>query len=179
MAVTGKPFILLLLILARTASSCPAQLAWRNMDTAFAPLPPSFHVCRSADTLNGFPFVAYYVSARLKDKRLLFTAATGEGKRFTPSQYYQLEQFPLLVVNCTFFSFASDENLNLVMKDGKIVSYGVWSLRGTGNDSLLHYYPTRGAIGIDRQRRADVAWIFTDASHRKPYAFEERPVVAK
>ena len=65
------------------------------------------------------------------------------------------------------------------MKDGKIVAYNVVSLRGTGKDSLLYYYPTRGAIGIDRQRRADVAWIFTDPSKRKPYAFEDMPVVAK
>jgi len=43
----------------------------------------------------------------------------------------------------------------------------------------LYYYPTRGAIGIDRRRRADVAWTFTDTSRRWPYAFEEMPVVAK
>jgi hypothetical protein len=167
------------MILARAATSCQGQLAWKNMDTAFTPLPSSVHIYRSADSLNGFPFVAYYVSARLKDKKIQFTAQTGDGGRYTPSQYYQLEQFPLLVVNCTFFSFANNENLNLVMKDGKIVASGVASLKGTGNDSLLYYYPTRGAIGIDRQRRADVAWVFTDASHRKPYAFEEMPVVAK
>jgi hypothetical protein len=53
------------------------------------------------------------------------------------------------------------------------------SLRGTGPDSALYYYPTRGAIGIDRRRRADVAWTFTDTSRRWPYAFEEIPVVAK
>jgi exopolysaccharide biosynthesis protein len=48
-----------------------------------------------------------------------------------------------------------------------------------GEDSVLYYYPTRGAIGIDRRREADVAWTFTDTSRRWPYAFEEMPVVAK
>ena len=43
----------------------------------------------------------------------------------------------------------------------------------------MFYYPTRGAIGIDRRRQADVAWTFTDTSRRWPYAFEEMPVVAK
>ncbi|HEY4335508.1 MAG TPA: phosphodiester glycosidase family protein [Puia sp.] len=177
--MTGKPIILLLLILARLAPVCSAQLSWRKADSLFGPLPASFHVYRSGDSLNGFPFVAYYVSARLKDKKLSFTTQATQDKRFTPLQYYQFAQFPLLVVNCGYFSFASNENLSLVMKDGKILARSVAALRGTGRDSLVYYYPTRGAIGIDRQRRADVAWVFMDTMHRKPYAFEERPVIAK
>ena len=166
-----------LLMLQTVRSS--AQLHWRMVDSTYGPLPSSVHVYRSPDSLGGLPFIAYYVSARLKDKHLQFTAQTGQGKRFTPSQYYQLEQFPLLVVNCTFFSLATGENFNLIVRDGKLISYNVVSLKGIGDDSLLFYYPTRGAIGIDRNRQADVAWTFTDTSRRWPYAFEERPVVAK
>ena len=62
---------------------------------------------------------------------------------------------------------------------GRLVSRSLSSLHGTGRDSALFYYPTRGAIGIDRRRRADVAWTFTDTSRIWPYAFEDRPVVAK
>ena len=149
------------------------------VDSTYGPLPPSVHVYRSPDSLAGLPFVAYYVSARLKDRKLQFTAQTGQGKRFTPSQYYQLEQLPLLVVNCTFFSLQTGENLNLVVRDGQLIAYNVAALKGTGVDSVLYYYPTRGAIGIDRSRQADVAWTFTDTSRRWPYAFEEMPVVAK
>jgi exopolysaccharide biosynthesis protein len=149
------------------------------MDSAYKPLPPSIHVFRSTDSLDGFPSVAWYVSARLKDKNIQFAATTGQGKRFTPAQYYQIEQFPLLVVNCSYFSFIDNQNWSLVVKDGKMQAYNVTSLRGTGNDSLFYYYPTRGAIGIDRKRRADVAWTFTDTTRQWPYAFEEMPVVAK
>jgi hypothetical protein len=156
-----------------------AQLSWKQVDSSFGQLPRSVHVFRTSDSLNGYPFIAYYVSVRLKDKSLEFTAQTGDGKRFTPNQYYQLEQLPLIVVNCTFFSFTNNQNLNMVMKSGKLVAYNVTSLKGHGADSLLYYYPTRAAIGIDRSRKADVAWIFTDSSHRKPYAFENMPVVAK
>lgn len=158
---------------------CLAQIHWQRVDSAYRPLPSSMHVYRSTDSLDGFPSVAYCVSIRLKDKGLQFTATTGQGKRFTPAQYYQIEQFPLLVVNCTYFSFTTNQNFNLVVKDGKMQAYNVTSLRGTGKDSLLYYYPTRGAIGIDRKRRADVAWTFTDSSRRWPYAFEAMPVVAK
>lgn len=170
---------LLLLLSLLVPATGFSQLRWQNVDTAFGPLPASMHVFRTLDSLDDHPFIAYYVTALLKDKKLLFTDQVGQTKRYTPSQYYQLEQFPLLVVNCTFFSFQTNQNLNMVMKDGKLVAYNIVSLRGRGPDSMLYYYPTRGAIGIDRSRKADVAWIYTDSSHRKPYAFEENPVIAK
>jgi hypothetical protein len=119
------------------------------------------------------------VTARLKDKQLLFSVQTAQGDRYTPAQFYQMELFPLLVVNCTYFDMATGENFGLIVRDGRIVSRNLPSLRGTGPDSAFYYYPTRSAIGIDRKRGADVAWIFTDTSRRWPYAFEERPVVAK
>lgn len=156
-----------------------AQAHWRKVDSAYAPLPPSLHVYRCGDSLNGYPFVAYCVTARLKDKRLLFSVQTAQGDRYTPAQFYQMELFPLLVVNCTYFDLANGENFGLIVRDGRIVSRNLASLRGTGPDSALYYYPTRSAIGIDRKRGADVAWIFTDTSRRWPYAFEDRPVVAK
>lgn len=176
--VTRKTLIYLLTV-CLPAAGAMAQSTWKNVDSAYGPLPSSVHVFRRSDSLDGRPFIAYYVSAQLKDRHLLFSDQIGQGKRFTPSQYYQLEQFPLLVVNCTFFSFETNENISMVMKDGKLVAYSAPSLKGKGEDSLVYYYPTRGAIGIDRRRRADVAWVFTDSSRIKPYAFEEMPVVAK
>lgn len=156
-----------------------SSLKWTKTDGAFGHLPASVHVYRTNDSLDGRPGIAYYVSAVLKDRNIQFTAQTGEGKRFTPSQYYQLEQLPLVVVNCAFFSFETNQNLNLIMRNGKLIAYNISSLKGRGADSLLYYYPTRSAIGIDRKRKADVAWTFTDSSRRKPYAFEEMPVIAK
>jgi hypothetical protein len=176
--VTRQPVVLLFLLTFPTAC-CWAQLRWHKVDTAFAPLPASIHVYRSPDSVNGLPFIAYYVTARLKDKKLLFTTQTVQGDRFTPAQYYELEQRPIVVVNSTFFSPATGEDWNLVVRNGKLVARNLMSLRGTGPDSALYYYPTRGAIGIDRRRRADVAWTFTDTSRRWPYAFEEMPVIAK
>jgi hypothetical protein len=160
--------------------TCLAQWQWKNVDSAFGPLPLSVHVFLTNDLLDGRPSIAYYVSAQLRDKELLFTAQVGKGKRFTPAQYYKQEQSPLLVVNCAFFSFKTNQNLNMVIKDGKMVAYNTTSQRPKGKDSLSYYdYPTRSAIGIDRKGRADVAWIFTDSAHRRPYAFEKGPVIAK
>jgi hypothetical protein len=159
--------------------SSQSQLRWRKVDSSFGPLPASVHVYRSPDSLDGLPFIAYYVSAHLKDRRLLFTTQTVKDNRFTPAQFYQIEQQPLVVVNSAFFSLTTGEIYNLVVRNGRLVSRSLRSLRGTGADSTLYYYPTRGAIGIDRRRRADVAWTFTDSLRMWPYAFEEMPVVAK
>src|SRR5580698_7956572 len=148
-------FLFLLLTVTFTGRS---QLRWRKVDSSFGPLPPSVHVYRSPDSLDGLPFIAYYVSSRLKDRHLLFTTQTVKANRFTPAQFYQIEQQPLVVVNSAFFSLTTGEIYNLVVRNGRLVSRSLRSLRGTGADSNLYYYPTRGAIGIDRRRRADVAW---------------------
>ncbi|MFI5151702.1 MAG: phosphodiester glycosidase family protein [Chitinophagales bacterium] len=156
-----------------------AQLHWKKADSLFDPLPSSFHVFKSNDTLDGFPFVGYYVSVALKDKSLSFSTQSTEGKAFTPDQYFGQEDSPLLVVNGPFFSFETNHNLSLIIRNGKIVSHNVLSLRGIEEDTLYFYYPTRSAIGIDRKRKADVAWVFTDSLRRRPYAFENAPVIAK
>ncbi|HZE83734.1 MAG TPA: phosphodiester glycosidase family protein [Puia sp.] len=176
--------ILFLILLSIQVTSAAGQgalsgISWKNVDSMFGPLPRQMHVYKTKDSLDEHPFVAYYVAALLKDKKLSFTTQTGQGKRFTPNEYYQLEQFPLLVVNCSFFTVETGRNLNVVIKDGRMLAYNITSLKGRADDSLLWYYPTRSAIGIDRKRRADVAWIFTDSSKRWPYAFEDMPVVAK
>jgi exopolysaccharide biosynthesis protein len=142
-------------------------------------LPKSIKVFKSTDSLEGKPFIAYYLEADLKDKNLEFTTETGDGKRYKPSEYFQLHDNPLLVVNGTFFSFETNQNLNVVIHDKKIVAYNVASLRVRGVDSGQFYYPTRSAIGINKDREADVAWIFTDSSKKFVYAFEDSPVIAK
>src|SRR5580698_3374932 len=95
---------LLLAVLLTVALSGRSQLRWGKVDSSFGPLPPSVHVYRSPDSLGGLPFIAYYISARLRDKRILFTTQTVTDTRLTPSQFYQLEQQPLVVVNSAFFS---------------------------------------------------------------------------
>jgi exopolysaccharide biosynthesis protein len=132
---------------------------------------------KTSDSLNGRPFVAYYLSARLRDRSLDFTTQVGEGKRLTPAGFFEKENRPLVVVNGTFFSFQTNQNLNVVVREGKIRAYNVTALKSKQSDSF--YYPTRSALGITRKRRADVAWIFTDTGKRWAYAFQHNPVIAK
>jgi len=167
------PFIFFLPVVATS------QLRWQKVDSFYAPLPSSVHIYKTIDSLNHRPFIGYYVSAKLKDKKLLFTTQAGNNYRYTPEQYYEQEGKPLLVVNGGFFSYETNQNLNVVIRNGKMVAFSIQSLRGTGQDSFVYYYPTRSAIGIAHNRKADVAWVFTDSSRHWPYAFEWRPVIAK
>jgi hypothetical protein len=156
-----------------------AQMHWKRVDSLYGPLPTSIHIFRSEDTLEGHPLIAYYADVFLKDNDIFFTTRGETDTSYTPSKFYQLEKFPILLVNCSFFSAQNYQNLSLLIKKGRMLSQNVVSLRGTGDDSLLYYYPTRSAFGLDKKRRPDIAWIFNDSTHRRLYAFEDGPVIAK
>ena len=175
--MAAKPILTVFLFFF--ALSLSAQLKWTAAhDSLTHGLPPSVKLFYTNDTLDGKPFIAYYVEADLKDKSINYTTQVGNGNRLTPMQYYQLEKKPLVVVNGTFFSFNTNQNLNIVMREGKLRAYNVTSLKGRGQDSAKFYYVTRGAIGINKKRQADVAWVFNDSGKRYPYAFEDSPAVA-
>lgn len=172
-----KKIILGSILIILNAPFSFGQLRWTQVDTGFGSLPPSVRVFKTTDSLKGKPFIAYYIEANLKSRKLNFTTQTGAGKRYTPSEYYSKEDSPLVVMNGTFFSFETNQNLNAVIKDGKLVAYNQPALKSKMADSF--FYPTKSAIGITKSRRADVAWLFTDTAMSRPYAFEERPVIAK
>ncbi|SRR5258706_4869888 len=147
-----------------------AQLRWQNVDSLFQPLPSSVHVYKTTDSLDGKPNIAYYVEADLKDKHLDFTADTTRDRRITPQRFYERNNNALVVVNCTFFSYETNRSLNTVIKDGKLVGYNLHSVPGRGKDTFTYRHPFASAIGINRKRQADVAWLYTDSSRKYPYA---------
>lgn len=136
------------------------QLKWHNVDSLYQPLPKSVHVYFTNQPIDTSPFRAFYVIADLKDKKLHFTTDTTLKRRLTPAQFYQKNEQPLIIVNGTFFSFETNQNLNVVIKNGKLVSFNAPE---KGKDSLLH--PSfKSAIGISKKGIADVAWIKTDST---------------
>jgi hypothetical protein len=167
-----------LLLFSYLMISSYGQVNWINIDSLYQPLPKSIHVFRSTDSLDGNPNIAYYVVADLKDKKLLFEADTTLNRRLTPAQFYQKNNQPLVVVNTTFFSFQTNQNLSVVIKDGKLVGYNIHSVSGKGKDTLTYRHPFGSAIGISKKRNADVAWLYTDSSRRYPYASQvEQPLL--
>jgi hypothetical protein len=166
-----KVFYRLLLILVFALPRFTiAQWNWKNVDSLYQPLPSSVHIYMTRDSTEGKPNIAYYVSVDLKDKSLEITSQVGNGKRYTPSQYFEQEGKPLLVMNCTFFEFVHNSNQNIVMKDGRLVAYQVHSIPARGKDTFTYRHAFGSAIGISKKRKADVAWLYTDTASRYPFA---------
>jgi hypothetical protein len=155
-----------------------SQVNWYRVDSLYQPLPPSVKVWMSTDSLDGKPSISYAVVADLKDKNLYFQADTSYKRRLTPRGFFEKNNQPLLLLNTTFFSFSTHQNLNLVMKDGRLVAFNIHSLAGKGKDTFTYRHPLGSAIGINRKREADIAWLYTDSSSSVPFAIQA-PIAAQ
>lgn len=155
------------------APFCYGQYNWSRADSSFAPLPASVQVFRLQQRVDSQPVVAYAVLAALSSNELHFTTDTTYKRRLRPAAFYEKNNQPLLVVNGTFFEFVNHRNLNVLMRNGKLLAYNPHAIALRGRDSLLFLHSLRSAIGIRKNRRADVAWLFTDSSKKQPYAFQQ------
>lgn len=149
-----------------------AQLQWQNVDSAYQPLPKGVHVYRTQALLDGKPNIAYYLVADLKERSLQFTTEVGNGKRYTPSQFYEQENHPLVVMNCTFFEFVHNTNLNILIQHGEIKAQQSNVVAGRGKDTFTYRHVIGSAIGISKKRKADVAWVYTDSVLPVAYAVQ-------
>jgi hypothetical protein len=151
-----------------------AQVTWHNVDSLYQPLPPSVHVFKTTEQIEGKPNIAFYIKIPLKDRKLTFDTDTTLNRRITPSEYYNRNNKPLVVVNSTFF-LQNNSNANLVVDHRKMVSVNIPSFYSRSDS--VYYYTSRSAIGIDRKGRADVAWIFTDSLRKRPYQIKTGPLI--
>jgi hypothetical protein len=156
-----------------------AQTKWLNVDSNFGMLPKNFHVYKTTDSLDGKPFIAYYAEADLNNKYTAFITDSTHKRRLTPQQFYQKNKQPLLVVNGTFFSFSTNQNLNVLINDGKILSYNIHTYPGKGKDTFTYKHPLGSAIGISKRRKADVAWLYSDSSSKNVYAVQQASPAVK
>ncbi len=169
-----KQALLLLLALAY-AALCNAQLIWKKVDTLYGTLPRGMHVYAAADSLDGKLFKGFYVDVDLTEKNIKVTTDTTAGRRLTPSGFFEKLHAPALIINTSFFSFETNRNLNLVVKDGKILAANINTTKAGGSDSTLYDHHFHGAFGISKKRRADIAWVFSDTIHNKTYATQVVP----
>ncbi|PJE47752.1 MAG: hypothetical protein CUR34_04210 [Sediminibacterium sp.] len=146
------------------------QFNWKNIDSLYGPLPNKVHLFYSNDSLDGKPNKAYFLIAPLKERALDFSVAIGNGKRYTPSEYHEQNNAPILVVNTTFFEFVQNRNLNAVVNKGQLLAYNLHNIAGRGKDTFTYRHSFSGAIGIRKNREADIAWLFTDSASRFPLA---------
>jgi exopolysaccharide biosynthesis protein len=141
-----------------------AQLNWKLIDTFQTQLPKGLQLFYTNDSIDGKPNIAYYIEADLNDPNLIFDVDTTFKRRLTPTEFYKKNNEPLVVVNGTFFSFKTNQNLNTIIKNGIPVSYNVPTTKGRGKDSTAQVKMYRSALGIYANRKADVAWIQSDTT---------------
>jgi hypothetical protein len=176
MSPTAKAIAFLLLYCYCT-DTFAQHLEWKDVSSQFEIRKPGIRLFRSQTALNDSPSIAFYAEVDLNRRQTKLAALTIDGLRQTPAQFFNQHEKPAIVVNTTFFSFETNQNLNLVMSEGQMKAYNLPALKSKQSDSF--YYPTRGAIGFTYRNKPDVAWVFTDTSERWPYAFQANPVIAK
>jgi exopolysaccharide biosynthesis protein len=154
--------IVLLFIFSLSIIISHAQLNWKLIDSFQTKLPSGLQLFYTNDSIDGKPNIAYYLEADLKNPNLIFDVDTTFNRRLTPQEFYKKNNEPLVVVNGTFFSFKTNQNLNTVIKNGVPLSYNVSSTKGKGKDSTAQLKMYRSALGISANRKADVAWIQSD-----------------
>jgi exopolysaccharide biosynthesis protein len=156
-----------------------AQLKWTNVDSLYQPLPNSIHIFFTDQQIDTSFFKAYYVIADLKDGKLDFSIDTALNRRLTPAKFYEKGDNPFIVVNCTFFSFATNRSVNVIMRDGKLICFDTSFIKGRGKDSLYRFFSLRSAIGISKNRKADITWVAADSTMKFPIAFQSpKPALA-
>jgi exopolysaccharide biosynthesis protein len=144
--------------------STQAQLHWKRIDTLQNQLPQGLKLFYTNDSIiiDGKPNIAYYIEADLNSPNLIFDVDTTFNRRLTPNEFYKKNNDPLVVVNGTFFSFKTNQNLNTIIKNGIPLSYNVSTTKGRDKDSTTQVKVYRSALGIFSNRKADVAWIQSD-----------------
>lgn len=85
----------------------------------------------------------------------------------------------LVVVNCTYFSFQTNQNYNIVINNGQVLSGNSRLIKGIGKDSVNTYFLHSSAIGISKGRKADVAWTRADSTATRAFAMQVPPVYGK
>lgn len=170
-------FTVVLALVGTTFLFAQDAMEWQSVNPTKGSLPASVKLLKTQSKLQGKPNIAWCVIADLKDPKLIFTTDTTKGRRLTPQQFYERNQQPLLVMNGTFFEFATQRNLNVVVRDGNVLSYNLHSIAQKGKDTLTFVHPFRSAIGIDKNGHADVAWIYSDSSSSQAWA-SQYPVAA-
>ncbi len=71
-------------------------------------------------------------------------------------------------MNTTFFSFKDNSNLNIVVKDGKVLAVNPQPAPG----AATKHYVTRGAFGVNRKGQPDIAWVYNIGAKQTPYAYD-------
>jgi exopolysaccharide biosynthesis protein len=146
-----------------------AQVSWKEVTAAYGVTQKGFQVFESEGTLADSAFRAFYVKVDKSNSNFIMDADTTLYRRLTPNQFYEKLSNPLLVVNCSFFEFKNNTNVNIVVQSGKVVGHNLQGLPGKGKDTLTYTHVLNSAIGINAKSKFEIGYTYTDSSFKLPY----------
>lgn len=153
-----------------------AQIKWTPLTNEFGKLPPSISLFQSEEPLDGAPSRMFYAVIDIMDKNLGFQIDTTLRRRKTPSWFFEKNGKPSIVVNCSFFEFVQNRNVNLIVQQGKMVSFDTPAVSRRGKDTLTYMHTFGSAFGMNKQKKMDIVYQFNDSALRFPYA-SQQPIV--
>lgn len=160
------------------STAAQGQTNWKNVSDQFGKLPESIRVLKSEEMLEGFPSLMYVAEINVKDKSVDFFVDTASKRRLTPSQYHDRNNQPLVVVNCSFFEFVQNRNVNLIVQNSKIVGYDTPAVSRKGRDTLTYMHTLGSVFGIFNNRKMDIAFNYNDSSINVPFVLQS-PYIPK
>ena len=149
-----------------------AQTNWKDVTNQFGKLPASIKVLKSDELLDGSPSIMYIATIRAKDHAKQFFVDTASRRRLTPSQYFSRNDQPLVVVNCSFFEFVQNRNVNLVVQNSKVVGFDTPAVSRKGKDTMTYVHTLGSAFGIFKNGKMDIAFNYNDSGMTVPYVMQ-------
>lgn len=147
----------------------PTDQGWKSKE--YATLPDYVKVYTSPDMLEGKAVKAYIVKVDMKKGAEFDVLGKAEGLQ-TPTQFYEADEKPAIVMNAGFFTWNATQKKNLstciIVRDGKTLCVN----SQTVTRDKKTFYPTRSAFGIDASGSMKIDWIYsTDIN--TTYAYPE------
>jgi exopolysaccharide biosynthesis protein len=147
-----------------------SQIAWQNVSDQYGlESSPSIQLYRSNSKLDSAPNISFYTVIDMKDRKLGAFVDTSHKRRLTPSQFQKRNPNSLITVNCSFFEFIQNRNVNLIVQNGKMVAFDTPVVSRKGKDTLTYVHTLGSAFGISRSGKMDIVFNLNDSSFDMPY----------
>jgi exopolysaccharide biosynthesis protein len=155
-----------------TCSVVKSQTNWKDVSNEFGKIPTSIKVLKSDEALDGSPSIIYIATIKSKDHAKQFFVDTASRRRLTPSQYFSRNDQPLVVVNCSFFEFVQNRNVNLIVQNSKMVGYDTPAVSRKGRDTMTYVHTLGSAFGIFKNGKMDIAFNYNDSGMAVPFVMQ-------
>lgn len=130
---------------------------WTEQHTS-AELPDYLALFKYRGALPGKSVKAYIAVADITSGKGMFRVLGEKTGSLTPTQFYQQNNQPVVVLNGGYFW--SGTSLGLIIRDGQTISHAQPVVSRTYNGTQTPYYPTQGAFGMEVNGTFTARWVY-------------------